>query len=154
VIQNNQGGSPIYSNTNLFEGSAPGPGDVLVKFTYYGDTNLDGVVNSSDYTRIDAAYLADQSSSNSLTGWFNGDFNYDGVINGSDYTLIDNAFNMQGAQLTVELAHVTTEIVAVPEPAGCVLLLGVVPFLRRRNRNAGRGLPRRKIVWRGLDDCA
>jgi hypothetical protein len=66
---------------------------VLVKYTYYGDANLDGKVDGSDYSRIDNAAL------NHLTGWSNGDFNYDGVIDGSDYTLIDNAFNRQGAAL-------------------------------------------------------
>jgi hypothetical protein len=139
VIQNNQGGSPIYSSSNLFEGSAPNATDVLVKFTYYGDTNLDGVVNSADYTRIDAAYLADQSSPNALTGWFNGDFNYDGTINGSDYTLIDNAFNMQGAQLTAAIAAAIdsgSQISAVPEPVGMglVVLMFSIGLSTRRRR--------------------
>ena len=73
-------------------------GDILVKYTYYGDANLDGKVDASDYSRIDNGYL------NHLTGWSNGDFNYDGVINGSDYTLIDNAFNMQGASLAAQIS--------------------------------------------------
>jgi hypothetical protein len=67
--------------------------DVLLKDTYYGDTNLDGKVDGSDYSRIDNASLSP------ATGWFNGDFNYDGLIDGSDYTLIDNAYNTQSAQL-------------------------------------------------------
>jgi alpha-L-arabinofuranosidase len=71
---------------------------VLVKYTYVGDTNLDGTVDGSDYSRIDNGFLRH------LTGWANGDFNYDGAVNGSDYTLIDNAFNTQGANLTAELA--------------------------------------------------
>ncbi len=65
--------------------------DVLVKYTYYGDVNLDGVVDGADYTPIDNGFNM------GLTGWNNGDFNYDGVINGDDYTLIDNAFNTQGS---------------------------------------------------------
>ena len=28
--------------------------DVLVKYTYYGDANLDGKVDGSDYSRIDS----------------------------------------------------------------------------------------------------
>jgi hypothetical protein len=63
---------------------------VLVKYTDYGDANLDGTVNVADYTRLDAGFI----SGGKLTGWFNGDFNYDGVVDGSDYTLMDNAFNM------------------------------------------------------------
>jgi hypothetical protein len=99
VMQNNQAGTPIYSGSNLFDnangsGFAPvGASDFLIKFTYYGDANLEGKVDGSDYSLIDSGDL------NGLTGWYNGDFNYDGVINGSDYTLIDNAFNTQGGQL-------------------------------------------------------
>jgi hypothetical protein len=76
-----------------FEGQAVLASDVLLKYTYYGDTNLDGKVDGTDYSRIDNAYLS------AATGWYNGDFNYDGHIDGSDYTLIDNAFNTQRTAL-------------------------------------------------------
>jgi hypothetical protein len=104
----------------------------LIKYTYYGDANLDGQVNSADYTLIDNGFLS------SKTGWYNGDFNYDGVVNGSDYTLIDNAFNMQGAQISSEIASPTAQIggvSAVPEPASLgVLGIGAVGLLSRRRR--------------------
>jgi hypothetical protein len=74
-----------------FDGAATLTTDVLIKYTWYGDTNLDGKVDGSDYSRIDNTTLFGG------TGWYNGDFNYDGLVNGSDYTLIDNAFNMQSA---------------------------------------------------------
>jgi hypothetical protein len=105
VIQNNQGGTPIFSSSNLFDGTVPGAGDVLIKYTYYGDANLDGRVNGTDYSRIDNSVL------NHLTGWFNGDFSYNGTINGSDYTLIDNAYNTQGASLAAEVAATTAPVV-------------------------------------------
>jgi fibronectin-binding autotransporter adhesin len=135
VIQNNQGGSPLFSLAHPFDGTTPGVGDILVKYTYYGDTNLDGQVGGSDYSRIDSAYLANQSNPGEYTGWFNGDFNYDGVIDGSDYTLMDNAFNSQGASLASEIATPTAEVAAVPEPSS-VFLLGVVAAVmlgRRRH---------------------
>jgi len=72
----------------------------------FGDANLDGHVNGSDYSKIDFG------SFNHLTGWSNGDFNYDGVINGSDYTLIDNAFNTQGESLAASTAPPTTSTAA------------------------------------------
>jgi endonuclease/exonuclease/phosphatase family metal-dependent hydrolase len=142
VIQNNQGGSALFTASNLFEGIIPGAGDVLVKYTYYGDANLDGQVDASDYSLIDNGFL------NSLTGWYNGDFNYDGVIDGSDYTLIDNAFNMQGAQLNSQIAASTEQFGApaadfgeisraVPEPGmGAVMGIVAISGLRRRRNLA------------------
>jgi autotransporter-associated beta strand protein len=150
VIQNNQNGPAVYGSGAgqvLFDGIAPGASDVLVKFTYYGDTNLDGKVDGSDYSRIDAAYLADQTNPGKDTGWYNGDFNYDGIINGSDYTLIDNAYNTQGASLAAAIANpaavATAQIGAgtsVPEP-GALSLLGMITLglLRRRSGSGSSG---------------
>jgi uncharacterized delta-60 repeat protein len=94
-------GAVIFST---LDGLPVAAGDVLVRYTYYGDANLDGKVDGSDYSRIDAGYAADKTSPGSATGWFNGDFNYDGVVDGSDYALIDNAFNNQGAALATAAA--------------------------------------------------
>ena len=81
------------SGQPTFDGISPVATDVLIKYTWYGDANLDGKVDGSDYSRIDAAFASGG------TGWFNGDFNYSSSVNGSDYTLIDNAFNTQGTGL-------------------------------------------------------
>jgi autotransporter-associated beta strand protein len=118
--------------TTFADGSVV-PSDVVVKYTYYGDTNLDGRVDGTDYSRIDSGYLTH------ATGWFNGDFNYDGVINGSDYTLIDNAYNTQGvslaAQVALPTAQIASDVSAVPEPASVGLsALAALGLLRRRPR--------------------
>jgi len=133
VIQNSgdgtTSGATLYST---FDGTSSSNSVVLVKYTYYGDANLDGQVDGSDYSRIDYGYTAH------ATGWFNGDFNYDGVVDGSDYTLIDNAFNTQGASLASLIAAPTAQVAgapnsAVPEPAGVALLgIGAAGLLRRR----------------------
>ncbi len=134
VIQNSTtglpGGPALYgSGTAIgqFDGISPASTDVLIKYTYYGDANLDGRIDGSDYSKIDASCVSERSGS-AVTGWFNGDFNYDGVVNGSDYALIDNAFNMQGSQLTAlpSAAYPTNQIAAasVPEPGRLVLLAG------------------------------
>jgi hypothetical protein len=138
VIQNNQNGSQIYSATNLFDDAIPDTTDILIKYTYYGDTNLDGIVDGTDYSRIDFAYLANRTSPASHTGWYNGDFNYDGVIDGSDYTLIDNAYNTQGAALTSLIATSTAQLAPtspVPEPTALPFLLSGILATRRRNRS-------------------
>ena len=137
VIQNNQGGTAIYNSSHQFLSTTPGASDILLAYTYYGDTNLDGKVDGSDYSRIDAAYLADKTNPAAMTGWFNGDFNYDGVVNGSDYTLIDNAYNRQGAVLTGELASTTAQVgsSAVPEPTSMIMVaLSTAALLGRRRK--------------------
>ena len=96
VVQNDRGGTPLYTSANPFDGAVPGASDILVKYTYYGDGNLDGRVNAADYTRVDATFVAEMAGP-IVTGWFTGDFNADGVVDGSDYALMDNAFNQQGA---------------------------------------------------------
>ncbi len=96
VIQNNVNGTRLYgSGTPLgtFDGMNVSSSAILVKYTYYGDANLTGEVDGSDYSLVDNGYTQ------KLTGWYNGDFNYDSVVNGSDYTLMDNAFNRQGSGL-------------------------------------------------------
>ena len=80
---------------STFDGEPVGDTDVLIKYTFYGDTNLDGLVNAADYTALDNGFNT-QSGPTPLTGWRNGDFNYDGVINGDDYTLIDNPWQHPG----------------------------------------------------------
>jgi regulation of enolase protein 1 (concanavalin A-like superfamily) len=114
LISNNNGGTAIQAT---FDGQPVAATDVLARYTYYGDVNLDGDVNAADYTRVDAGFVL------GLTGWANGDFNYDGVVDGSDYTLMDNAFNMQYGQLpTTPLpptplpTPVATPIPAAPTP--------------------------------------
>jgi hypothetical protein len=112
----------------LFDGASPGPSDVLVRYTYYGDTNLNGQVDASDYTRVDNGFTQH------LTGWYNGDFNYDGVVNGSDYTLMDNAFNSQGGNPNVSITAQIAGATAVPEPTALAALCLTTPLLLRRRR--------------------
>jgi len=118
-----------------FDGVNTTSADVLVKYTYYGDADLNGTVNGADYAQIDNGFGLH------LSGWSNGDFNYDGVIDGSDYALIDNVFNQLTATGASPLAKIATESLtsaafgevsqAVPEPttlgllgAGAIGLLG------------------------------
>jgi autotransporter-associated beta strand protein len=136
VIQNNQSGAALYTAARQFNGLTPAVDSILLKYTYYGDANLDGKVDGSDYSRIDTAYLADRANPTAATGWYNGDFNYDGVVNGSDYTIMDNAFNRQGAFISSLLADPqavatdqTASVSPVPEPVGCGVLALIAPAI-------------------------
>jgi subtilisin family serine protease len=76
-----------------FSGQTLDPTMVLVKYTYYGDSDFNGLVDGDDYARIDLGF------NTSSSGWLNGDFDGNGFIDGDDYALIDAAFNLQGAPL-------------------------------------------------------
>ncbi len=138
--------SPFNSGKTTFDNQTVSDGDVLVKYTYYGDALLTGSVNASDYIQIDAGF----ASGGTLKGWYNGDFNYDGTINGDDYTLIDNAFNTQGSVTFASISAGPTEMIAantdqiagpsssaVPEPTSLsALAIGAAGLLMRRRRRS------------------
>jgi hypothetical protein len=97
--------------TGTFGGQLVDGNCVLVKYTWEGDANLDGVVNADDYFQIDSGFIARK------TGWFDGDFNYDGVINADDYFQIDSAFMGQSGPLAMGRAA------AVPEGSGLAMMV-------------------------------
>ena len=66
-----------------------------MKYTWFGDADLSGSVDGTDYGLIDQGFL----SNGALTGWFNGDFDYSGTIDGTDYGLIDGVFLTQDEEL-------------------------------------------------------
>jgi autotransporter-associated beta strand protein len=125
VIQNDDGtgtGTPLYAT---FDGVASTTADVLVKFTYLGDTTLKGYVDGTDLANA----LAGMNGG--LTGWENGDFNYDGVVNQIDVDLLLTSLANQGAPL----GGPGSGSGAVPEPS-VVGLLGCagVGLIGRRRR--------------------
>jgi ELWxxDGT repeat protein len=114
VVQNVKadGTTPLYTT---FDGVAVGASAVLVKYTVYGDVNLDGVVDIADFTLIDAGFIGKR------TGWANGDLNYDGTVDGSDFTLADNAFNLQLNSAGVAAAPTTAAAGPTAAPAAQVV---------------------------------
>jgi hypothetical protein len=88
VDTNGQFTGAFYGN---FAGVPVDQNAVLVKYTWFGDADLSGSIDGTDYGLIDAGFL----SNGSLGGWFNGDFDYSDTIDGTDYGLIDGAFLTQ-----------------------------------------------------------
>ncbi|HEX5242306.1 MAG TPA: dockerin type I domain-containing protein, partial [Tepidisphaeraceae bacterium] len=62
--------------------------EMLVKFTYYGDCNLDGTVDTGPDLSLFAKGFHGQGS-----GWDFGDFNYDGTANSLDVSLLARGLN-------------------------------------------------------------
>jgi hypothetical protein len=83
----------IYGSGAAFDGEPIDTTAVVVKYTYYGDTDFNGKVNFDDYVRTDAGF------NNHRSGWLNGDFDGNGRVNFDDYVLIDLAFNTQSGVL-------------------------------------------------------
>jgi autotransporter-associated beta strand protein len=119
-------------------------GQIEIQYTLYGDANLDGVVNGSDFGIL-AAHFGQQ-----VSGWDKGDFNYDGVVNGSDFGALAANFGQQTSGAAVVLpasdyaaldafAAANGLLADVPEPAsaGVFGAMGLAVFQRRRRNSAG-----------------
>jgi autotransporter-associated beta strand protein len=115
-------------------------GEIEVKYTLFGDTNLDGTVNGVDFGILAANF------NKSVSGWDAGDFNYDNIVNGVDFGTLAQNFN-QGASgadwsLLESFAAANGLLADVPEPgevAGVLALLAIYGFCSF-GRSSGRGI--------------
>jgi hypothetical protein len=144
----------------MFFGQSVDGTSLLVKYTYYGDTDLNGVVDFDDYSRTDNGF---NTAGNT---WFRGDFDYNAIVDFDDYSLIDMAFNTQSGTLRRAMTYLeggdrstsgmdapALQLVmehfeqfgvpyaisfynAVPEPTSLALCAGLATFacMRRRRR--------------------
>jgi autotransporter-associated beta strand protein len=107
-------------------------GEIEVKYTLFGDANLDGTVNGVDFGILAANY------NKGVFKWDGGDFNYDGAVNGVDFAYLARNFN-QGASgadwSAVETFAAANGLMAdVPEPTMfglCLVTIGVVVSRRK-----------------------
>jgi hypothetical protein len=84
-------GNPIQTEWPAGSGQTVNANSILLKYTFNGDANVTGDINSLDYALIDGGFLS-QSTSSPLGGYSNGDFDFNGAVNSLDYALIDGAF--------------------------------------------------------------
>jgi hypothetical protein len=126
------------------------PNNVLVRMTYYGDGNLDGVVNRLDVTALSQGF----SGLAGYVGWSDGDYTYAGDISKIDVGLLAQSYLFQGAPLgdaitagqaqyllaldpdmPAKVQAAFQSIAGTPEPAGLGLLgaagLGLMGRRRR-----------------------
>jgi len=127
---------------------------IVVKYTYPGDSNLDGIVDlDNDFSLFVAGYnkqLSNPLSLNAANLWVNGDYNYDGVIDlDNDFSIfVDSyaAFTQDPTQLAqlksiINSMDLTTAqknvlLSVVPEPGSVALVvsLGAAMLMPRGRR--------------------
>jgi autotransporter-associated beta strand protein len=112
-------------------------GEIEIMFTLLGDANLDGTVNSEDFTPF-------SHNLNQNGGWDQGDFNYDGTVNAEDFTPFSHNLN-QSAVLAASAGVLASSVqfssislTNVPEPGSMglvTLIAGGLLVRRKRNSN-------------------
>jgi autotransporter-associated beta strand protein len=114
-----------------FSGETVNADSVLIKYTYFGDSNLDGFVNDTDFSLFSSNYGTNGGSN----PWLNGDYNHDGFVNDTDFALWSASYG-----LTPTLSD-NGGIQAIPEPSTLVLGtlasmgLGALSLSRRRAKH-------------------
>src|SRR5271170_3477990 len=104
-------------------------------FTLLGDANLDGTVNSEDFTPF--SHNVGQSG----MMWDDGDFNYDGTVNAEDFSPFSHNVG-QSASLAaaagdlVGAGGIASADLPMPEPASAgMMVVAGLGILRRRRRS-------------------
>jgi autotransporter-associated beta strand protein len=116
-------------------------GQLEVAYTLYGDTNLDGTVNSIDFGNLAANF------GKSGKVWDQGDFDYNGTINSVDFGLLASNFGKSAgsnADLATSADWAALDAFAsanglmseVPEPTAAGMLMAITAgiCLRRRRK--------------------
>jgi hypothetical protein len=96
----------------------------LIRYTYLGDSNLDGCVNALDFNSV-AANFGNAAGKE----WYQGDYNYDGFTNSLDFDALATNYNLTLPPPAPALSPALGTL--VPEPVGSVVLVAPL-FLRRR----------------------
>jgi len=120
-------------------------GEIELKYTLVGDTNLDGSVNGTDFSILAANFGL------GVTNWDQGNFGYTSSVNGSDFSALAANFGQgdSGADTAVSPADIAAldafaaannlpapSIAAVPEPATTgILLMAATGLIARRRRS-------------------
>jgi fibronectin-binding autotransporter adhesin len=111
-------------------------GEIEIMLTLLGDANLDGTINTEDFTQF-SSHLGQSG-----TVWDDGDFNYDGTVNTEDFTLfsanLGQSDSLAAAAGTLQAAD-GLNVVSVPEPASVgMMVVAGFGILRRRRKSLVR----------------
>ena len=108
-------GIGYFDNTSTFQ--------LSLMYTWYGDTNLDGQVNTADFISLATNFGA----SGGVT-WQQGDFNFDRTVNALDFNMIATNFGQAlSAPATATLVPEPASILAVLAGTGMVFCRARMP---------------------------
>jgi fibronectin-binding autotransporter adhesin len=116
---------------------------VVVRYTYYGDSSLDGKVDLGN----DFDLFLQGFTSTNATSWELGDYNYDGVTDMTDFGLFIDGLSQQGGSLgdlesVIAASPLLTSaqrgalLSAVPEPSTIALLSVAICAVGHRRRRS------------------
>jgi hypothetical protein len=123
-------------NLTMFSGQTVDAGNVLVKYTYLGDADLNGQVDVADLGSLASAW---QTSAL----WTSGDFDYSGFVDVADLGMLASDWQAGvgsplGPTLQEALASLGLPSASVPEPAEIGWLLAIIVLKCRRHRRRVR----------------
>jgi hypothetical protein len=129
---------PVTSNAiyTTFSGQTVNTNNILVKYGYSGDADLNGTVDSVDFG------LLVQSFGQAGKFWYNGDFNYSGSVDSIDFSLLAANFaqvlNSPAASAVPSGAFDPGSVGGlVPEPSALTALgIAAGGILARRRRRS------------------
>jgi T5SS/PEP-CTERM-associated repeat protein len=101
---------------------------VMVKYTYLGDTNLDGQVTDADLDNV-IAHMGQPGT------WFQGDVNLDGTVTLADFEIVEQHLGA-GVPALGGGTPLLSSYTVVPEPGAMALLAMAGMCLLRRGRRA------------------
>ena len=75
-----------------------------MRYTYLGDANLDGSINSDDLSLLALTMAQEQAAQQNNQSpptvfWYNGDFNYNSTVDADDFLLMSLGSAVQGQQV-------------------------------------------------------
>ena len=120
-----------------FLGSSVLGTDILIRYTYFGDIDLNGVVDAVDFSLIASGF------GTSGGGWLSGDLDYNGTVDAVDFSLIGPSFGLAllpGGPTGFSDGGGKPGGALVPEPSSFgLLLLGIVSLVSRRGNRVVKG---------------